>query len=102
MTTTLYPDGHWRTKMIDFATAFPWVLTIISLLIAAYSLIKNAAKDDKHEAKKVAIDSTTVIVKLENIQQVVNESKTMMTSIQGELKNLEHRVTVIETKMGEE
>lgn len=77
----------------------PWTLTLISVLIAVYSLIRNNAKNDKDEAKASAIDTTTVIVKLENIQQSVNRTTDMVSAIQNEIKSLDHRVTVIETKM---
>lgn len=77
----------------------PWTLTLISVLIAVYSLIRNNAKDDKNEARANAIDATTVIVKLENIQQSVNRTTDMVSAIQSEIKSLDHRVTVIETKM---
>ena len=77
----------------------PWTLTLISVLIAVYSLIRNNAKDDKNEARANAIDATTVIVKLENIQQAVNRTTDMVSAIQSEIKSLDHRVTVIETKM---
>ena len=77
----------------------PWTLTLVSVLIAVYSLIRNNAKDDKNEARANAIDATTVIVKLENIQQAVNRTTDMVSAIQSEIKALDHRVTVIETKM---
>ena len=85
--------------MMEPDKLIPWTLTLISVLIAVYSLIRNNAKDDKNEARANAIDATTVIVKLENIQQAVNRTTDMVSAIQSEIKSLDHRVTVIETKM---
>lgn len=84
---------------VDAENFIPWTIAIVSVLITIYSLIKANAKDDKNEAKANAIDATTVIVKLENIQQAVNRTTDMVSAIQSEIKSLDHRVTVIETKM---
>lgn len=84
---------------VDAENLIPWTIAIVSVLITIYSLIKANAKDDKNEAKANAIDATTVIVKLENIQQSVNRTTDMVSAIQNEIKSLDHRVTVIETKM---
>lgn len=88
--------------MVEMINFIPWGFTLISVLIAIYSIINNNAKDDKKEAEKHSIDATTVIVKLENIQQAVNKTGDMVSEIQKEIKGLDHRVTVIETKMGDE
>lgn len=88
--------------MVEIINFIPWGFTLISVLIAIYSIINNNAKDDKKEAEKHSIDATTVIVKLENIQQAVNKTGDMVSEIQKEIKGLDHRVTVIETKMGDE
>lgn len=87
--------------MVDAINLIPWGFTLISVLIAIYSIINSNAKDDKKEATERTVDATTVIVKLENIQQAVNRTSDMVSAIQTEIKNLDHRVTVIETKMGD-
>lgn len=84
---------------VEAINFIPWGFTLISVLIAIYSIIHANAKDDKNDAKACAIDTTTVIVKLENIQQSVNRTTDMVSAIQNEIKSLDHRVTVIETKM---
>lgn len=84
---------------VEPTSIVPWAISILSVLITIYSLIHANAKDDKNEAKANAIDATTVIVKLENIQQAVNRTTDMVSAIQNEIKSLDHRVTVIETKM---
>ena len=87
--------------MIDMINLIPWGFTLISVLIAIYSIINSNAKDDKKEMAERTVDATTVIVKLENIQQAVNRTSDMVSAIQTEIKNLDHRVTIIETKMGD-
>lgn len=87
--------------MVEIVNFIPWGFTLVSVLIAIYSIINNNARSDKKEAKEYAIDTTTVIVKLESIQQAVNRTSDMVSAIQSEIKNLDHRVTVIETKMEE-
>ena len=105
----LFYRNSWYNEYIKYVRGriimehfIPWTLTLISVLIAVYSLIRNNAKNDKDEAKASAIDTTTVIVKLENIQQSVNRTTDMVSAIQNEIKSLDHRVTVIETKMGDD
>ena len=84
---------------VESTNVIPWIISIVSVLITVYSLIHANAKDDKNEARANAVDATTVIVKLENIQQAVNRTTDMVGAIQNEIKNLDRRVTVIETKM---
>lgn len=85
--------------MVEIVNFIPWGFTLISVLIAIYSLIHNNAKDDKKEAKECAIDTTTVIVKLENIQQVLNRLSDSVASIQTKVESLDHRLTIVETKL---
>lgn len=88
--------------MVDVVNFIPWGFTLLSLLIAIYSIVNNNAKSDKTDARNTAIDITTVIVKLENIQQSIDRMNTVVTSIQNDLKELDHRVTIIETRMGDD
>ena len=88
--------------MVDVVNFIPWGFTLLSLLIAIYSIVNNNAKSDKADAKSTAVDITTVIVKLENIQQSIDRMNNTVTSMQNDLKDLDHRVTIIEAKMGED
>lgn len=85
--------------MVEIVNFIPWGFTLISVLIAIYSLIHTNAKDDKKEAKECAIDTTTVIVKLENIQQVLNRLSDSVSSIQTKVESLDHRLTIVETQL---
>lgn len=84
---------------VDPVNFIPWGFTLVSILVAIYSLVKNGAKDEKKEAKECAIDTTTVIVKLENIQQALNRVSDSVASIQTKVESLDHRLTVVETKL---
>lgn len=84
---------------VDPVNFIPWGFTLISVLIAIYSLVKNGAKDDKNEAKECAIDTTTVIVKLENIQQALNKVSDSIQTMQTKMESLDHRLTIVETQL---
>ncbi len=84
---------------VDPVNFIPWGFTLISILVAIYSLVRSGAKDEKKEAKECAIDTTTVIVKLENIQQALNRVSDSVASIQTKVESLDHRLTVVETKL---
>lgn len=85
--------------MVSAVNFIPWGLTLISVLIAIYSIVNNNAKDDKKEATDCAIDTTTMIVKLENIQQSLNRLSDSVASIQTKVESLDHRLTIVETKL---
>ncbi len=84
---------------IDPINFIPWGFTLLSVLITIYTIVKNGAKDDKKEAKECAIDTTTLICKLENIQQMLNRVSDSVTSIQTKVESLDHRLTIVETKL---
>ena len=88
--------------MVDAINFIPWGFTILSVLVAIYSIIRAAAKDEKKESKETACDLTTVIVKLEAIQTTVNRTGDMIIAIQNEIKSLDHRVTKLEVLNGME
>lgn len=79
----------------------PWLLTLISLAFSFYVIVHNKQKDEKQEAKACTIETTTVITKLELIQQAVNRTNDIISTIQNEIKSLEHRLTVVETMVKE-
>ena len=82
---------------VDIVNFIPWGFTLISVLITIYTLVKKDTKED-------TATTATVITKLENIQQAVNRTSDMIAAIQAEIKDHDHRITVIETtiktKMG--
>ena len=75
---------------VDIINFIPWGFTLLSVLITIYTLVKKDTKDD-------SATTATVIAKLENIQRAVDKTGDMITVIQGELKNLDRRITKLET-----
>lgn len=72
----------------------PWTIALLSLLVTIYSLVKKGTKDDTTEL-------TTVIVKLENIQDICKQSNKTINDMQDDLKALDRRVTTLETLVNE-
>ena len=87
------------TSGVNPVNLIPWGLTLLSVLVAIYSLVKNGDKDEKKEAKECAIDTTTVIVKMENLQLTMNRISDSMISLSTKLESVDHRLTVVETKL---
>lgn len=77
----------------------PWILTLISVLIAICSLVYAVTKDSKKEVKEGSISATTVIVKLENLQTTMNRMSDSFASMQTKFENFDHRLTVVETQL---
>ena len=71
---------------------FSQILPILSLLIAAAALARNLRGDAKTEGA----DITTVIVKLENINDNVKDIKTEMKDIKADLEKMKERITIVE------
>ena len=84
---------------VDIINFIPWGFTLLSVLVAIFSLVKNGAKDEKKEAKECAIDTTTVIVKLENLQNAMNRMNDSMASVQTKFEAFDHRLTVVEAQL---
>lgn len=84
-----------------FTHVIPWLLTVASLSYTIYATTHKNRKEEEAETKACTIETTTVITKLELIQQAVNRTNDIITTIQNELKDVEHRLTVVETMVKE-
>lgn len=69
--------------------------SVISLLIAVFGFMRTMKKDSSDDASQM----TTVLVKLENIQQGINDLKTDVSSIKNDIKDLDHRLTIEEESL---
>lgn len=76
-----------------------YVVGVLGLLGAIGDRIYNRTKDAKKDTKECTVDTTTVIVKLENLQNTINRLLETMTSMQTKFENFDHRLTVVETKL---
>ena len=72
------------------------IMSFVSLLVAGIvgltNIRRNKATDDRREAS----ETTTLIVKLENINDGVNEIKSDMRNIREDVQNLRDRLIIVE------
>lgn len=67
-------------------------LSIISCLIAAVALIRNLKGDTKSDANEM----TTVIVKLETINENVKEVKADIKDVKNDMERMKERIVIVE------
>ena len=70
--------------------------SIISLIISGTALLITIILNIKSSTKDDSAQITTVIVKLENIQQIVMETKQDIKSVKSDVKDIDHRLTIVE------
>lgn len=69
--------------------------SVVSVAIAIFSFMRTMKKDSSEDASQM----TTVLVKLENIQQGINDLKADVSSIKNDIKELDHRLTIEEESL---
>ena len=69
--------------------------SVISLLIAVFGFMRTMKKDSSDDASQM----TTVLVKLENIQQGINDLKTDVSSIKNDIKEIDSLINNIRTEL---
>lgn len=67
-------------------------LSIISCLIAAVALFRNLKGDTKADANEM----TTVIVKLETINENVKEVKADIKDVKNDMERMKERIVIVE------
>lgn len=85
--------------MNEIGAIIGYVVGVLGLIGAIGDRIYNRTKDAKKDTKDCTVDTTTVIVKLENLQNTINRLLESITSIQTKVENMDHRLTVVETKL---
>ncbi len=68
------------------------LMTVIALLISAAALWRNLRGDTKQDQSEM----TTVIVKLETINENVKEVKTDIKDVKADMERMKERLTVVE------
>lgn len=71
------------------------LISIVSVSIAVLGFLRTMKKDSGEDASQM----TTVLVKLENIQQGINDLKADVSSIKNDIKDLDHRLTIEEESL---
>jgi peptidoglycan hydrolase CwlO-like protein len=78
--------------IIDQAT----IISLLSLFIAAVVAISGLNRDRKKDNKQDAIEMTTVIVKLENINDGISEIKSDQRNIKREIQEVREHVVIVD------
>ncbi len=72
------------------------IISFMSLLVAVIVGITNIRRNNATDNRKEASETTTLIVKLENISDGVNEIKSDMRNIRKDVQNLRDRLIMVE------
>ena len=78
--------------MIDLSV----LLSVISVVVAAAVAVKNIKRSNASDNRQEAANLTTLIVKLENISDGVNEIKSDMRSMKSDIQDLRDRLIRVE------
>lgn len=71
-------------------------LTILISVISVCATIYGVARNMRRDVKTDAVESTTVLIKLENIQTDVKDMKGDVKGMRQELKEVDKRLTKVE------
>lgn len=71
---------------------FTQLVSVLSFLVAAFALGRNLKGDVKSDQSEL----TTVIVKLETINENVKEVKTDIKDVKSDVEKMKERITVVE------
>lgn len=77
----------------------PVLISILSLIVAATMCIinlSNLKRNRSHDSRQEAIELTTLLVKLENISNGINEIKSKMREMENDNKELRDRLIIVE------
>ena len=69
---------------------------ILAMAAAIYFGLASKKRSDRYDVKKEATDMTTVVVKLENINNGINEIKSDFRNMRADLNGLRDRVIAVE------
>lgn len=72
------------------------LISFVSLCVAGIVGITNIRRNEATDDRKEASETTTLIVKLENISEGVNEIKSDMRNIRNDVQNLRDRLIMVE------
>jgi uncharacterized protein YlxW (UPF0749 family) len=72
------------------------LISFLSLVIAAIVAYGNQKRNKTSDDKREASETTTLIVKLENINNGVNEIKSDMRNMRNDIQDLRDRLIIVE------
>lgn len=79
---------------IDLPILFSGVSLIVAIIVAISNIKSRNAEDNRESAAQI----TTLIVKLENISEGINEIKSDMRNMKNDVQDLRDRVIRVEQK----
>lgn len=74
----------------------PIAISIISALVALYSVIKSTKRADTSDVEKKAVESATINVKLDQIGADVRDIKYDITAVKKDVQGLTERMIIVE------
>lgn len=74
----------------------PTLISILSLTVAAIVALTNIRRNHTADDRKEASEMTTLIVKLETINNGVNEIKSDMRNMKNDIQDLRDRLIIVE------
>lgn len=74
----------------------PILISILGLTVSAVVFITSDRRNHKKDDQKEATEMTTLIVKLENIGNGVNEIKSDMRNMRADIQDLRDRLIIVE------
>ena len=77
---------------VDIPILISFLSLVVAIVVAIVSIRRGNATDDKKEASEM----TTLIVKLENINNGVNEIKSDMRNMRNDIQDLRDRLIIVE------
>ena len=77
---------------VDIPILVSFLSLVVAIVVAIVSIRRGNATDDKKEASEM----TTLIVKLENINNGVNEIKSDMRNMRNDIQDLRDRLIIVE------
>lgn len=77
---------------IDISTFLSVLSVIIAGIVAVTNIKRNSSQDNRQDASNL----TTLIVKLENINEGINEIKSEMRNMKNDIQDLRDRLIIVE------
>lgn len=72
------------------------LLSIVSVVVAVVVAVTNIRRSNQDDTREDAANLTTLIVKLENIGEGVNEIKSDMRNMKSDIQDLRDRLITVE------
>lgn len=72
------------------------LLSAVSVCVAIVVAVANIKRSNAHDSHREASDLTTLIVKLENINEGINEIKSEMRNMKNDIQDLRDRLIIVE------